>query len=84
MPYLTDYDRIVLEEGREEGLIEGRQKLRAVILKTVERHFGAPAPELAPMIDAITDLDVLQKVFEMSWDSANLADFMDKVSDIRS
>jgi predicted transposase YdaD len=55
----------ILEEGRVEGRIEGRaQEARRILLRQGRKQFGAPDAAVQAALEAITDLDRLERMSE--------------------
>jgi hypothetical protein len=72
MPYITSFERIAKEEGREEGRIEAK---RASILQIVELRHGALPDGFPERLVLINDKALLQQVFNLALISPSLSDF---------
>ena len=59
MPYVTSFERLAKEEGREEGRVAG---LLARIEQALDLKFGADGLALLPEIQKVSDVGVLQAV----------------------
>jgi len=61
----SSYYRLILKEGmekgREEGMIQGAQRL---LLHQGEIRFGPPEPNVRAAIEAIQDVDRLERLSE--------------------
>jgi hypothetical protein len=63
----------ILDEGREEGREEGAlREARKLLLRQGRRKFGAPEPAIEATVQAITDLDRLERMSDrlldvMTW-----------------
>jgi predicted transposase YdaD len=63
----------ILDEGREEGREEGAlREARKLLLRQGHRKFGAPEPAVEATVQAITDLDRLERMCDrlldvMTW-----------------
>ncbi len=67
MPYITSIERLAKEEGREEGVEEGLAKgLRLGLLRGIkaalEKGFGPAGLALMPRIEAVKDVEKLQRL----------------------
>lgn len=64
MPYLTTIERIALEEGREEGLVEGRLETLLMAIKLFLRFkFGTAGSEyFAEEFSEIQNVELLQEI----------------------
>lgn len=63
-----------LEKGRQEGRQEGGRRLRDVVRRLIERRFGAlPAPT-RERLEAIEDLDTLDRLSERAFEAESLDD----------
>lgn len=64
MPYLTTIERIALEEGREEGLVEGRLETLLMAIELFLRFkFGTAGSEyFAEEFSEIQNVELLQEI----------------------
>ena len=63
----------ILDEGREEGHV---QEARKILLRQGRRKFGAPGPEVEATIEAIGDLDRLERMSERLLDVTTWPDLL--------
>jgi hypothetical protein len=61
VPYITSVERYGREEGKREGLREGLFKAIALGLKL---KFGPEGLQLMPAIQALTEVDKLEALYE--------------------
>jgi hypothetical protein len=63
MPYVTSVERVAKEEGKKEGIEEGRRlELREGIELALELKFGAAGLELMPLVQEIQGVNVLRSI----------------------
>ena len=62
MPYITSVERIGIEKGREQGLIEGRTGMQEALKMNLEAKFGSEGVALATKVDEIRDLARLSRL----------------------
>lgn len=67
MPYVTTYERLVLEEGRQQGLHEGRSEgqilgMREMIEWALESKFGAIDSQTKAFLEQIANINDLRKL----------------------
>jgi len=64
----------ILREGRDEGRVEGRvEGERRLVARLGTQRFGAPGPSVVAALDALTDVDALERLADrlltaQSWD----------------
>jgi predicted transposase YdaD len=63
----------ILDEGREEGELRG---VRRVLLRVGRHKFGQPGPEVEAAVQAINDLDRLQRMCERLLDVSTWQDVL--------
>lgn len=77
MPYVTSFERLAKEEGRQEGLEEGRLSTsREVIKDMLLVRFGNLDSEVIRRIESETDLDKLTAMRRLALTSEDLAHFL--------
>lgn len=75
MPYISSAERFGIEKGLELGRESREQLLRRLIVQNVERRFGSLPVVLPERLSQVNNEDNLQKVFDLTWDSASLIEF---------
>jgi len=67
----------ILDEGREEGQVQGAlREARKILLRQGRRKFGAAGPEVEATIEAIGDLDRLERMSERLLDVTTWPDLL--------
>jgi hypothetical protein len=65
--------QLILDEGREEGALREARKL---LLRLGRRKFGAPEPAVEAAVQAITDLDRLERMSDRMFDATSWQDLL--------
>jgi hypothetical protein len=74
---VKDWTQVWKEEGREEGREQGLAAERRMLLRQIERRFGAATVSAAkPLLDAITRPEPLEPVGEAIIDARDAEDFL--------
>ncbi|HEY7158381.1 MAG TPA: hypothetical protein VH575_30835 [Gemmataceae bacterium] len=85
MPYVTSIERLAREEGKAEGKAEGKVEGKAegkadMLRRALQRRFPMPVPEeIADRIQATTDPALLDRWFDLAFDSNSLEEFQQKM-----
>ena len=67
----------ILDEGREEGREEGAlREARKLLLRMGQRKFGAPEPAAEAAVQAIADLDRLERMSDRIFDATSWPDLL--------
>jgi len=72
--------RQLFDMGHQEGLNEGLQSIRNMVLKVLDTRFGLIPDEIAGKISAINHLDVLNNLFEEALRCFDLQNFEKRLS----
>ena len=72
MPYISTYDRLVREEGRQEGQITA---LREVLVEGLTHRFGPPSEELLSRIEGVWDEAQLRRLVRAAFVATSLDSF---------
>ena len=85
MPYISTYDRLVREEGRQEGLREGWQggritALREMLIEDLIQRFGPPPEVLLARIDEVRDEVQLRRMVRAAFAATSFESFAKAVS----
>lgn len=81
MPYLTTIERIALEEGREEGLVEGRLETLLMAIELFLRFkFGAEGSEFFAEVSQIQAVEILQEILTALPELETLDDLRQRLS----
>ena len=88
MPYISTYDRLVREEGRQEGWQEGRREgqdaglregritaLREMLVEDLTQRFGSPSADLVARLDRIQDEAHLRRLIRAAIMAVSLESF---------
>jgi hypothetical protein len=81
MPYVTNFERLVLKRGEEKGEAKGMAKGMAkgkaeALLQVLERRFQATIPaDLSTAIRSTTDLVRLERCMDLAFEAGSLDDF---------
>lgn len=74
MPYVTSFEELAREEGREEGRVE---TLKGGIIGMLEVRFGVTLPpEVSMQVQSIDSVDVLNRVQQAIWKATNFDEAM--------
>jgi predicted transposase YdaD len=65
--------QLILDEGREDGAL---REARKILLRQGHRKFGAPSPEVEATIQAIADLDRLERMSDRLLDVTTWTDLL--------
>ena len=65
--------QLILDEGREEGHV---QEARKLVLRQGRRKFGAPGPDVEATIEAIGDLNRLERMSDRLFDVTTWPDLL--------
>jgi predicted transposase YdaD len=73
--------QLILDEGREEGRKEGRKEgalreAQKLLLRQGRHKFGAPEPAVEAAVQAITDLDRLERMSDRMFDATSWQDLL--------
>ncbi len=72
MPYISTYDRLVREEGRQEGQIAA---LREVLVEGLTQRFGPPSETLRARIEGVRDEAQLRRMVRAAFAATSLESF---------
>jgi len=76
MPNMSNYDRVVWEEGQIEGLAKGRvEGLQDTLVELVEYRFGPAALLLRERIEAVRNEAELRRLARSILSVSSLAEF---------
>ena len=69
--------QLILDEGREEGRVQGELRhARKMVLRLGRQKFGAPTPEVEAAVQAIADLDRLDRMSDRLFNAATWQDLL--------
>src|SRR5207302_7053237 len=73
MPYVTNFERLVLKKGEAKGKVEGKAE---ALLQVLERRFQTQIPaDLAAAIRGTTDLSRLERCLDLAFEVGSVDDF---------
>ena len=77
MPYVTSVERIGIRKGIEQGIQQGLERERLLLLRLVDKRFGAAVAEQStPLLDRIDNAQVLEDLAEALLDTTDGADWL--------
>ena len=72
MPYVTSWERIAMQKGLQQGLVEDA---REMVLEALEERFGVVVPGLAERICGMEDRGTLRRLLRLAVRAENLEEF---------
>ena len=86
MPYLSSFERQAMEEGLAKGLAKGREEgreegqaeaLQKTVLRLGKLRIGKPSKQTVRALEAITDIDRLERLTERILQAASWQELLD-------
>ena len=79
--YLSSVERQAMEEGLVKGLAKGREEgqaeaLQKTVLRQGKLHIGKPNKQIVAAVEAITDVDRLERLTEKILQAAKWQDLL--------
>ena len=87
MPYVTTFERLARQEGKIEGKVEGKvegaiEQTQKLLLKVLDTRFKAVPDSIPFLLKNVTDVNVLQQLFDSAMTMPTLAGFEQRLASV--